>query len=74
MITHAVHTPLSPLAGCGPVGEGTSVKVLNWTVHSLYHLPHHQYFVSADTAHLVERWNNDLDIAGSSRCSLLFVF
>ena len=27
-----MQTPLSPLAGCGPVGEGTSGKVLNWTV------------------------------------------
>ena len=32
-----MQTPLSPLAGCGPVGEGTSGKVLNWTVRSLNH-------------------------------------
>ena len=32
-----MQTPLSPLAGCGSVGEGTSGKVLNWTVHSLNH-------------------------------------
>ena len=32
-----IQTPLSPLAGCGPVGEGTSGKVLNWTVRSLNH-------------------------------------
>ena len=31
-------TPLSPLAGYSPVGEGTSGKVLNWTVRSLNHL------------------------------------
>ena len=36
-----MQTPLSPLAGCGPVGEGTSGKVLNWTVRSLNHLHHH---------------------------------
>ena len=30
-----MQTPLSPLAGCGPVGEGTSGKVLSWTVRSL---------------------------------------
>ena len=39
-----MQTPLSPLAGCGPVGEGTSGKVLNWTVHSLNHLYHHNEF------------------------------
>ena len=32
-----MQTPLSPLAGCGPVGDGTSGKVLNWTVRSLNH-------------------------------------
>ena len=32
-----MQTPPSPLAGCGPVGEGTSGKVLNWTVRSLNH-------------------------------------
>ena len=32
-----MQTPLSPLAGCGPVGEGTSGKVLNWTARSLNH-------------------------------------
>ena len=32
-----MQTALSPLAGCGPVGEGTSGKVLNWTVRSLNH-------------------------------------
>ena len=32
-----MQTPLSPLAGCGPVGERTSGKVLNWTVRSLNH-------------------------------------
>ena len=32
-----MQTPLSPLAGCGPVGEGTSGKVLNWTVRLLNH-------------------------------------
>ena len=32
-----MQTPLSPLARCGPVGEGTSGKVLNWTVRSLNH-------------------------------------
>ena len=32
-----MQTPLSPLAGFGPVGEGTSGKVLNWTVRSLNH-------------------------------------
>ena len=32
-----MQTPLSPLAGCGPVGEGTSGKVLNGTVRSLNH-------------------------------------
>ena len=32
-----MQTPLSPLAGCGPVDEGTSCKVLNWTVRSLNH-------------------------------------
>ena len=32
-----MQTPLSPLAECGLVGEGTSGKVLNWTVHSLNH-------------------------------------
>ena len=32
-----MQTPLSPLAGCGPGGEGTSGKVLNWTVRSLNH-------------------------------------
>ena len=33
-----MQTPLSPLARCGPVGEGTSGKVLNWTVRSLNHV------------------------------------
>ena len=32
-----MQTPLFPLAGCGLVGEGTSGKVLNWTVRSLIH-------------------------------------
>ena len=32
-----MQTPLSPLAECGPVGEGTSGNVLNWTVRSLNH-------------------------------------
>ena len=36
-----MQTPLSPLAGCGPVGEGTSGEVLNWTVRSLNHIHHH---------------------------------
>ena len=27
-----MQTPLSPLAGCGPVGEGTSGKVFNWSL------------------------------------------
>ena len=38
-------TPLSSLAGCGPVGEGMIGKVLNWTVHSLNDLyqHHHQF-------------------------------
>ena len=35
MNTHADTT--TPLAGCGPVGEGTGGKVLNWTVRSLNH-------------------------------------
>ena len=35
-------TPLSPLAGCGPVGEGMSGKVLNWVVRSLNNLHHHR--------------------------------
>ena len=33
--------PLSPLARCGPVGEGTSGRVLNWTVRLLNRLHHH---------------------------------
>ena len=39
---HELHmqTPLSPLVGCGTVGEGMSGKVLNWTVRSLNHLHH----------------------------------
>ena len=41
-----LQTPLSPLAGCSPVGEGTSGKVLNWTVRSLNHLHHHFSSVS----------------------------
>ena len=39
-----MQTPLSPLAGCGPVGEGTSDKVLNWTVRSLNHAYTTTYF------------------------------
>ena len=35
MNTHT--NTLSSLAGFGPVGEGTSGKVLNWTVRSLTH-------------------------------------
>ena len=30
-----MQTSLYPLGGCGPVGEGTSGNVLNWTVRSL---------------------------------------
>ena len=33
-----------------------------------------QYFVLADTAQLVERWNDGLDIAGSSPLYTTFVF
>ena len=43
--TH-MQTPLSPLAGCGPVGEGTSGKVLNWTARSLNHLHHYHQFLN----------------------------
>ena len=50
-----MQTPLSPLAGCGPVDEGTSGKVLNWTVRSLNHAYTTNTIVFENETHIICR-------------------
>ena len=62
-------TPIYPLTGCGPMGERTSGKVINWTVRSLNHLHDHHHI------HLQCQWETTSnDVRGLRRERGVYAF